>query len=62
MATTAETLIAYRRELHAGGLDHDVINDLVKDAAQTMVLNEGLRVKQPEPQGDTTQCQDAPTT
>ncbi|MFE9937379.1 hypothetical protein [Streptomyces hirsutus] len=44
MASTAQQLIAYRRELIAGGIDHDLANDLVKDAAQAMVLNEGLRI------------------
>ncbi|WP_086746206.1 hypothetical protein [Streptomyces scabiei] len=54
MPTTAEMLIAYRRELYAGGIEPDLVNDLVKDAAQTMVMNQGLRVKEPEHQSDST--------
>lgn len=45
MATTAQKLIAYRLELRDAGLDHDLVNDLVKDAAQTLVMNEGLLTK-----------------
>lgn len=42
--TTAQTLSAYRRELLDGGMNPEVVDDLVKDAAQTMVMNQGLRV------------------
>lgn len=42
MASTAQQLIAFRRELVEGGLDHDLINELVKDASQTIVMNGGL--------------------
>ncbi|MFD3654346.1 hypothetical protein [Streptomyces sp. NPDC058620] len=42
--TTAQKLIAYRAELIAGGVHPDLIDDLTKDAAQTMVMNEGLKV------------------
>jgi hypothetical protein len=42
--TTAQKLIAYRKELIQGGLDPDVVRDIVKDAAQTLVINEGLKV------------------
>ncbi|MFF1417460.1 hypothetical protein [Streptomyces sp. NPDC058280] len=48
MASTAEQLIAYRRELTNGGLEHELANDLVKDAAQTIVMNEGLKTSPPE--------------
>jgi hypothetical protein len=44
MATTAQKLIAFRAELQAAGLRPDLIDDLVKDASQTLVMNEGLRV------------------
>ncbi|MDX3634325.1 hypothetical protein PV728_29490 [Streptomyces europaeiscabiei] len=43
--TTAQALIEYRAELRAGGIDHDLANDLVRDAAQTIVLNDGLCTK-----------------
>jgi hypothetical protein len=46
--TTAQQLIAYRRELRAGGLDADLANDLVRDAAQTIVLHHGLQTA-PDP-------------
>ncbi|MFD8937313.1 hypothetical protein ACFV0R_19025 [Streptomyces sp. NPDC059578] len=42
--TTAQLLTAYRRELVAGSFERGVIDDLVRDAAQTIVMNEGLRV------------------
>ncbi|MFD7319241.1 hypothetical protein [Streptomyces sp. NPDC059883] len=44
MATTSQKLLAYHRELTAGGLCPDLVNDLVKDAAQTIVMNDGLAV------------------
>ncbi|MFJ2182972.1 hypothetical protein ACIOJG_20360 [Streptomyces anulatus] len=44
MASTAQQLIAYHRELVGGGLDHETIQALVKDAAQTIVMNDGLVV------------------
>ncbi|MFD9107156.1 hypothetical protein [Streptomyces bottropensis] len=45
MATTAHRLIAYRLELREAGLDHDLVNDMVRDAAKTLVMNEGLLTK-----------------
>jgi hypothetical protein len=41
--TTAQQLVAYRAELRAGGLDSELANDLVRDAAQTIVLQHGLQ-------------------
>ncbi|MFF2525910.1 hypothetical protein [Streptomyces liangshanensis] len=48
MATTAQQLIMFRRELTSGGLDHELVNDLVRDASQTLVVNEGLKTAPPE--------------
>lgn len=45
MPSTAQQLIAYHRELVDGGLDHETIQALVKDAAQTIVMNDGLKVR-----------------
>ncbi|MGW0566084.1 hypothetical protein [Streptomyces tauricus] len=45
MATTAQQLIEYRAELRAGGIDPDLITDLVRDAAQTIVMHCGLQTK-----------------
>lgn len=44
MATTAQLLIAYHRELKTGGLPDDLVNDMVRDAANTIVVAEGLEV------------------
>lgn len=44
MPSTAQLLIAYRQELKAGGLHDELVNDLVKDAASTLVTHEGLEV------------------
>ncbi|MFJ2702990.1 hypothetical protein ACIO3R_07295 [Streptomyces sp. NPDC087428] len=49
MTTTAQHLIAYRRELNDGGLTFDLVDELVKSAAQTLVANEGLRTLSPDP-------------
>lgn len=49
MATTAQRLLAYRKELRDGGLDTDLVNDLVKDAAHEMLTVEGLRVPASNP-------------
>lgn len=49
MITTAQKLIAYREELHAGGLSPDLIDDLVRDAAETLVRNIGLQTNASEP-------------
>ncbi|MEU9199005.1 hypothetical protein [Streptomyces sp. NPDC048332] len=43
MASTAQQLITFRRELVQAGLDHDLINDLLRDASQTIVMNDGLK-------------------
>jgi hypothetical protein len=43
--TTAQQLIEYRAELRAGGIDHELANDLVRDAAQTIVMSDGLQTK-----------------
>ncbi|MFF2640327.1 hypothetical protein ACFVUB_11090 [Streptomyces niveus] len=61
MATTAQFLIDYHRELTEGGLPPSLVEDIVKDAAQTIVLNEGLRVR-PHPRGDNSPAQDTPST
>lgn len=45
MATTAQLLIAYRQELKAGGIHDELANDLVRDAASTLVTSEGLEVQ-----------------
>ncbi|MFC9247762.1 hypothetical protein ACFT7S_28250 [Streptomyces sp. NPDC057136] len=42
--TTAQKLIAYRAELTAGGLHPGLIDDLIRDAAQTTIMSEGLKV------------------
>lgn len=47
--TTAQKLIAYRKELKAAGMDDELINDLVRDAGQTLVLHQGLDVTQDTP-------------
>lgn len=44
--TTAQKLIAFRSELQGAGLDPELVDHLVKDASQTLVMNEGLRVRQ----------------
>jgi hypothetical protein len=44
-STTAQQLIEYRAELRAGGLDWELIDDLVRDAAQTIVMHGGLQTK-----------------
>ncbi|MFJ3826225.1 hypothetical protein [Streptomyces nodosus] len=51
MASTAQRLIAYRRELREAAFDNDLVNDMVKDAAQTLVMNEGLLVAARENKG-----------
>lgn len=42
--TTAQKLNAYRRELLDGGMDPEVVPDLVRDAARALLPIEGLRV------------------
>ncbi|WP_405549712.1 hypothetical protein [Streptomyces microflavus] len=44
MSTTAQKVIAYRKELLEGGLSPELVDDLVKDAASTLVINHGLAV------------------
>ncbi|WP_424918881.1 hypothetical protein [Streptomyces sp. wa1064] len=44
MTTTAQKVIAYRKELLDGGLSPELVDDLVKDAASTLVMNGGLVV------------------
>ncbi|WP_326677682.1 hypothetical protein [Streptomyces sp. NBC_01237] len=44
MTTTAQKVIAYRRELLEGGLAPELVDDLVKDAASTLVMSGGLVV------------------
>ncbi|MFC7842508.1 hypothetical protein [Streptomyces sp. NPDC057382] len=48
MATTAQKLIAFREELQAARFRPDLIDELVKDASQTLVMNEGLHVPRSE--------------
>jgi hypothetical protein len=43
--TTAQSLIEYRAELRGGGIDHDLANDLVREAARVIVANDGLCTK-----------------
>lgn len=43
--TTAQLLIEYRAELRAAGLDWELVDDLVRDAAQTIVMHCGLQTK-----------------
>ncbi|MGW1219478.1 hypothetical protein ACWD6O_34410 [Streptomyces californicus] len=45
MATTAELLLAYRKELAQGGMRPDTIDELTKAAAQQLIANDGLRVR-----------------
>ncbi|MFJ9427587.1 hypothetical protein [Streptomyces sp. NPDC101249] len=55
--STAQVLIAYRAELLAAGFNPEFVCDLVKDAAQTLVTNDGLHVTRTTPntpQGETT--------
>ncbi|WP_274031478.1 hypothetical protein [Streptomyces sp. MMBL 11-1] len=52
MSTTAQKVIAFRQELLEGGLPHDLVDDLVKDATSTLVMNAGLDVRR---SGDTQQ-------
>lgn len=54
MVTTAQQLIAYRNELIDGGLHPSYADEIIKDAAQTLVMNHGLRVTLPTDQ-DTAQ-------
>ncbi|WP_406420891.1 hypothetical protein [Streptomyces sp. NBC_00842] len=49
MITTAQKLLAYREELRAGGMSPDLIDDLVRDAAQTLVMHNGLQTNKPTP-------------
>lgn len=42
--TTAQKLNAYRRELLDGGMDPEVVPDLVRDAARALLPVEGLTV------------------
>ncbi|MDX3199943.1 hypothetical protein [Streptomyces scabiei] len=43
--TTAQALIEFRSELRAAGLDWELIDDLVRDAARTIVAKDGLCTK-----------------
>lgn len=52
--TTAQQLLAYHRELKSSGLDPELVRDLIKDAAQTIVMNEGLKVATAPSQGTST--------
>ncbi|EYT83992.1 hypothetical protein CF54_04060 [Streptomyces sp. Tu 6176] len=47
MATTAQQLVAFHKELKAAGLDHDLVRDMVRDASQTLVMSVGLTVTTP---------------
>lgn len=49
MATTAQQLIQYRRELAEGKLRPDLVDDLIRDAAHTMVEANGLTVLTAQP-------------
>lgn len=49
MPSTAQLLTTYRQELTHAGLHADLVNDLVKDAAHAIVVNEGLSVLSPSP-------------
>ncbi|MCR8947218.1 hypothetical protein NW249_34595 [Streptomyces sp. OUCMDZ-4982] len=49
MASTAQILMAYRAELKGGGLPADLVDDLVRDAASTIIMNGGLKVRHPNP-------------
>ncbi|MFE3485100.1 hypothetical protein [Streptomyces griseus] len=44
MHSTADKLIAYYTELRASNLPIEVVEDIVKDAAQTLVMHHGLDV------------------
>ncbi|MER7967772.1 hypothetical protein ABTX35_01945 [Streptomyces sp. NPDC096080] len=57
--STAQVLIAYRAELLAGGFHPEFVCDLVKDAAQTLLKDEGLHVTRTTP--DTPQGETTPT-
>lgn len=43
--TTAQQLIEYRAELRAGGISEELTDDLIRDAAQTIVMHCGLQTK-----------------
>jgi hypothetical protein len=53
MATTAQKVIAFKRELDAAGITPDLVADLVRDACQTLVMHHGLIVSTPPGVGDT---------
>ncbi|MFE4691252.1 hypothetical protein ACFRH6_14480 [Streptomyces sp. NPDC056749] len=44
MQSTADKVSAYYKELQKTGMPLDVIEDIVKDAAQTLVMHHGLDV------------------
>lgn len=51
MATTAQKLIAFRNELISGGMNPELVADVVRDAAQNLVMHHGLVVALLGPDG-----------
>ncbi|MDW4900651.1 hypothetical protein RB625_19770 [Streptomyces californicus] len=47
MPSTADKVIAYYTELQRSILPTEVVEDIVKDAAQTLVVNNGLTTRRP---------------
>ncbi len=44
MFTTAAMLLAFQHELIEGGVSHDVVDDIIRDAAHVLV-RDGLAVR-----------------